>query len=191
MTIKSIKTGWTGISALAGNIPNFLLGDYESIASTTVGAGGSSSVTFSSIPETFTHLQLRILFLNTIAQQNILMRFNSDSGNNYSWHEVYGYGQPSPASTAIINTPEIRIVLGATGTTNQAVGITDILDYRDTNKYKTSRTLTGADTNGGINYILFRSGNWRNTAAISTIDLIAQSGLFGQYSSVALYGIRG
>lgn len=168
-----------------------VLGDYESIASTTVGAGGLSSITFSSIPQTFTHLQLRILFLNTIAQQNILMRFNSDSGNNYSWHEVYGYGQPSPTSGASINTPEIRIVLGATGTTNQAVGITDILDYRDTNKYKTSRTLTGADTNGGINYILFRSGNWRNTAAISTIDLIAQSGLFGQYSSVALYGIKG
>jgi hypothetical protein len=119
------------------------------------------------------------------------MTYNSDTAANYSWHEVDGYGQPSPEASGTANASFMSIILGATGTTNLAVGITDILEYANTNIYKTCRTLTGADTNGGINYILFRSGNWRSTSAVTRIDLTASAGNFGQYSSIALYGIKG
>ena len=164
---------------------------YDSIATVTVGSGGQSVVTFSSIPSTYKHLQIRTLYRNTSAQSNVLVRFNNDANANYSQHEVYGYGQPSPEAGGGGNTTSMFIILGATGTTNQAVGITDILEYGNTNINKTIRTVTGSDTNGGVNYVLFRSGNWRSTTAVNRIDLTASAGNFGEFSHIALYGIKG
>ena len=71
---------------------------YESIATVTVGAGGSSSISFSSIPSTYKHLQIRSINLSSSTDNNILMRFNSDSGANYSRHYVYGDGASVGAS---------------------------------------------------------------------------------------------
>jgi hypothetical protein len=69
--------------------------------------------------------------------------------------------------------------------------IIDILDYANTSKYKTQRGLGGADLNGS-GYISFNSGNWRNTNAITSISLTPLYGSqFAQYSSFALYGIKG
>jgi hypothetical protein len=174
-------------SSISGSKAN--TNSYESIQTVTVGTA-QSVVSFTSIPGTYKHLQIRTLYQNTSAQSNIRMTYNSDTAANYSWHEVDGYGQPSPEASGTANASFMSIILGATGTTNLAVGITDILEYANTNIYKTCRTLTGADTNGGINYILFRSGNWRSTSAITRIDLTASAGNFGQYSSIALYGIK-
>ena len=70
--------------------------------------------------------------------------------------------------------------------------IFDILDYTNTNKNTTTRALTGNETNGTAGQaILFSSGNWRNTAAITSILIYPSSGNFSQYSSFALYGIKG
>jgi hypothetical protein len=75
-------------------------------------------------------------------------------------------------------------------------GIVDILDYANTNKYKTIRSLTGHDHNGviaGIHAIVnLNSGSWRSTSAINSIVIGVVSGTaFNQYSSFALYGIKG
>jgi hypothetical protein len=70
--------------------------------------------------------------------------------------------------------------------------VIDVLDYQNTNKYKTTRTLLGTDTNGGTNRgVEFSSGLWQSTSAVTQIDLIAGGTTFSQYSSFALYGIRG
>jgi hypothetical protein len=70
--------------------------------------------------------------------------------------------------------------------------IVDILDYANTNKYKTTRFIGGVETNASSqSYSNFGSGNWRNTNAITSIVLFPQSGTFAQYSSYALYGIKG
>ena len=69
-------------------------------------------------------------------------------------------------------------------------GVIDILDYANTNKYKTLRTLNGGDANGSGN-IQIESGSWRNTAAITSITLTHNGSGFTQYSSFALYGIKG
>ena len=68
----------------------------------------------------------------------------------------------------------------------------DVLDYADTNKYKTGRSLFGSDGNGS-GWIMLSSGNWRNTAAITTIQLRPSAGgnTFVTNSSFALYGIKG
>jgi hypothetical protein len=177
-----------GIMASSTSAAN-AVGDYESIQSYTIGTA-QSVVSFTSIPSTYKHLQIRVLYKNTTSQSNVRMTYNNDTAANYSWHELDGYGQPSPEAGGNANASFMSIILGASGTTNQAVGITDIIEYANTNIYKTCKTLTGADTNGGIDYILFRSGSWRNTNAITRIDLTASAGNFGQYSSIALYGIR-
>ena len=68
------------------------------------------------------------------------------------------------------------------------VVVCDILDYIDTNKYKTIRSLGGNDNNAAQGAVAFRSNNWRNTSAVTSIVL---SGSFAQYSHLALYGIKG
>ena len=162
---------------------------YESIATTTVGAGGSSSVTFSSIPSTYTHLQLRIFASPTASGPNFNIRFNSDSGTNYAQHQIYGTGATVGANS---NTAQNKgyLVSSATSSTYYSAAITDILDYTNTNKYKTVRSLGGWDTNSTSDEINFRSVLWLNTSAISTITLLPDSGNFAQYSSFALYGIK-
>ena len=158
---------------------------YESIATYTVGAGGQSTITFSSIATTWTHLQLRIM-LPTSGDEP-MMRFNSDSGSNYSRHGLYGNGS-SAAAYGVANDTYDGL---SAGSSQPNVIITDILDYANTNKYKTTRTLAGYDQNGS-GTIALRSGSWRNTNAITTITLTeSNASNFPQYSSFALYGIKG
>ena len=173
-------------------------GSYESIATTTVGAGGSATVTFSSIPATYTHLQVRLFARTSITagnQDDTLMRFNSDTSSNYAGHQLYGDGSSAGAGS-LGGTPPVNVMYPAFITSNSAtansygVGIIDILDYTNTNKYKVMRSLNGHDNNGN-GFILLRSGLWMSTSAISTITFTLGSGNFTQYSSFALYGIKG
>jgi hypothetical protein len=174
---------------LAGNAAFVEPGDYESIATVTVGAGGTSSVTFSSIPSTYQHLQMRGIF-RPIGASWIIANFNGDNAGNYSMHDLRGNG--SSASGGVAIEPYVYFILGGTTASNTfAAGVIDILDYANTNKFKTLRSLSGIDTNGGGNIDL-TSGSWRNTAAISSIVLTLNSGTnIPEYSQFALYGIKG
>jgi hypothetical protein len=161
---------------------------YESIATVTVGSGGQSTISFTSIPATYKHLQIRHMSLTGTATNDLRMRFNSDTGNNYVWHQLQGNGATAAAGS---NTAQTLIAVGMVGgTANPGVGIVDILDYTNTNKYTTTRSLAGIDENGS-GVIMFWSGLWQNTNAITQIDFTSASGNFNQNSSFALYGIRG
>lgn len=162
---------------------------YESIATTTVGAGGSASVTFSSIPSTYTHLQIRGSF-DTTPQTDINFRFNSDSGSNYAYHYLYGNGT-SVASAG--SASQTYGYLGYNPNVATRYGfVIDILDYTNTNKYKTARTLAGEDDNSTNGFIFLTSSLWQNTNAITSVQLLCQgTTVFDQYSSFALYGIKG
>jgi hypothetical protein len=168
------------------------LGSYESIV-TYSNINGLNTVTFSSIPQTYKHLQIRT---STVATTDgyIESRFNSDSGSNYAWHILTGEGSATGASAQTSQT-KLRITAfnNQMDTTNPYVSITDILDYTNTNKYTTIRTLSGKDSNGAgdINLI---SGVWLNSAALTSIELFlsptsAKTYLTG--SHIALYGIKG
>jgi hypothetical protein len=158
---------------------------YESIATTTLGTT-ATSVTFSSIPATYTHLQIRAIILSNTAL-NTGLRFNSDSGTNYSWHQLIGSG--TAASSYGVATQNSALVgyVGGVASTPEAVVI-DVLDYANTSKYKTLRTLEGNDMNG-TGYVGLWSGLWQSTSAVTSITLSGTS--FTQYSSFALYGIKG
>jgi hypothetical protein len=163
---------------------------YESIATTTVGSGGSSSVTFSSIPSTYTHLQVRGIARRSSGNTNTIVRFNSDSANNYSTHYLIGNGSTASAGAESSVSRFYFDVLTASAN-SYSTSVMDILDYANTNKYKTARTLSGIDLNGSGS-VWLASGSWRNTAAITTVTLsLDSSANFEQYSSFALYGIKG
>ncbi len=169
-------------SLSAAGVPN----SYESIATVTVGGGGSSSISFTSIPSTYAHLQIRITEAYSGSGFNPRVRFNSDTGSNYSWHYVLGDGTSASAGAGASVTS--MFLNSNTALSTMTVHIIDILDYVNTNKYKTIRVLDGYDANGS-GYIDLWSGNWRNTSAITNITI--DGGTFAQYSSFALYGIRG
>jgi len=170
-------------------------GSYESIASTTVGSGGSSTITFSSISADYTHLQLRFIARgNGSSYQYISIRYNSDSGNNYADHFLQGDGSSASAGQVSGSSATRFDLSNATGsaTSTFGAGIIDILDYKNGNKYKTTRGLTGIDQNGSGG-IALGSGLWMSTSAITTIVIQVRGGTesFTQYSEFSLYGIRG
>jgi len=162
---------------------------YESIATTTVGAGGASSITFSSIPSTYQHLQIRGIGKNT-AGVDYVLRYNGDSGSNYRGHVLFGDGASTFSQSTFGGTYTGNDIAFNGGTTYSVAFVTDILDYTNTNKNKTLRGLYGVDENGSGQIVLI-SGLWMNTAAVSSITVTAVSGTFSQYSSFALYGIKG
>lgn len=170
------------------------LGAFEAIA-TGVGTGSNSTITFSVIPSTYKHLQIRFLGRSTNAdtQDNLFINFNSDSGSNYTYHAVYGDGSGAGAIGQPSQTKAVQGRIAAANSTSGifGAGVLDILDYADTSKYKTVRNLAGIDTNGAGNIWLW-SNVWMSTSAISRIDISPASGTnFATGSSFALYGIKG
>lgn len=172
---------------------------YESIATVSVGSGGSSTITFSSIPSTYKHLQIRWIGRITAAttDENLQIQVGNttiDTSSNYSQHILYGTGAGGGGAfgNASITGSNLGRLTGASTTAGIfAVGVIDILDYANTSKYKTFRGLSGHDQNGsGIDW--FASGAWYNTGAINTIQFnqLYGSGVFAQYSQFALYGIK-
>lgn len=159
---------------------------YESIQTVTVGGGGASSISFTSIPSTYKHLQIRLL-CGASTGASVNHKFNSDAtATNYYYHRLQGTGSAVNAAAGNLN----RILDYAGLSSTFTVGVIDILDYTNTSKNKTVRALAGNDANGS-GQINLTSGLWSNTAAITSIDLLPDAGTWVQYSSFALYGIKG
>ena len=169
--------------------------DYESIQTVTVGAGGSSSITFSSIPSTYSHLQVRGIARSTVGSSTdfIAVQFNGDGSTNYRSHFLDGNGSSaSAANTGAQSYAEFHYIPGASASSNVfGTLVIDILDYANTNKNKTVRALTGFDNNGNGNVEL-NSLLYISTSAISSFSFYAgpAANNFTQYSSFALYGIK-
>ena len=172
---------------------------YESIATVTVGSGGSSYVEFTSIPSTYKHLLIRgFSQINraTYPIDDFGVQVNNDTNNNYSSHVLYGDG--SSAGT-YASAPRGNYWSNGLASTDAGSGWTatvlDFLDYANTNKYKTLRWLGGWDTNGTVagygGRVGLASGVWMNTNAISSVKITPVNGNFNQYTSFALYGIKG
>ena len=184
----------TILGTLSEGAPPPSLTSYESIATVTVGSGGSSSVTFSSIVGTYSHLQIRGIARTTNAGTGaslIFVRANSDTASNYSTHYVGADGSTAYAGAAANQTNMWNGVAVDNGYPSNTFSgfVLDVLDYANTNKYKTFRVLSGGDGNGYGEIYLF-SGNWRSTSAITSLTLNANTN-FSQYSQFALYGIKG
>jgi hypothetical protein len=168
---------------------------YESIATVTVGSGGSSSVTFSSIPSTYTHLQVRgIARSNRASTRDALSVRTNGNSADYSYHNFYGNGGSVTAQFVDVE-PEIAFndIAGDSATAGVfGAMIIDILDYTSTTKIKTIRGFGGSDNNGSGIVALNSGAYYTNTNAITSITLLSYGGTaLNQYSSFALYGIKG
>lgn len=172
-------------SMLAGN-PVVSFSDYDSIATVTIGAGGASAATFSSIPSTYTHLQIRINYA-PVTGGILKMNFNGDTGSNYRGHLIAGDG--ATAYAGVPSTSPNAICVAYNAGTSFGSSIVDVLDYANVNKNKVSRSLSGTDRNGSGD-VEFDSGLWVNTAAITSITFAGQNGNLKEYSSFSLYGIK-
>jgi hypothetical protein len=165
------------------NYPRIVTTGFVSIQTVTVGSGGASSITFSSIPQVYKHLQVRGIHKHSGSGTWATIELNSDTtASNYTYHRLSGDG-----STAF---SEGNASLNRCFTSYPHWGSTviDVLDYTNTNKNTTIRNLGAWDGNGSgeVNYV---SNLWKNTAAVSAIKLNLSS--FVEYSSFALYGIQG
>ena len=192
MSISSVKTGAVGVSLLAGNT------FYDPAATFLIaranGDGSSGTITFSSIPSTYQHLQIRWSGRSDSASNDvgIDLRFNSDTGSNYARHWLNGDGSTVSASGA---ASQSLVNVGRAAGANQtsgiiSSGIIDIHDYTSTTKNKTIRSFAGQDFNGS-GTIRLNSGLWMNTNAVTSISLIANAGNWTTASTFALYGMVG
>ena len=163
-------------------------GSYESIA--TFNPSGVSTVTFSSIPSTYTSLQVRISAIGTDVGGSIYMRPNSNSGANYTTHRLYGDGTSANA-TGSTGASQASVFGAASGisSTQPAAIITDIIDYTSTTKTKTLRTFSGVDKNGSGEVLLI-SNLWNQTTAISSLEVYSLN-TFSSGTTISLYGIKG
>jgi hypothetical protein len=180
------NTFWDGTTATSA---------FDNLGTVLLSAS-ASSVTFSNIPATYTHLQIKSFARSTRTStggfDQAFVRFNGDSGTNYSSHYLEANGTSATAG----GSADISNIWGAVNmpwagyTANSfGVGVLDILDYANTNKNKTAKTLAGFDANGS-GFLTLWSGSWRNNSAITSITLVAQNHLFAEYSSFSLYGIK-
>jgi hypothetical protein len=171
-----------GILAVAGSAP---AGAYELI-STQVLSGEANSVTFSSIPQTYRHLQVRAEFSQN-GGDVVFMRFNGVSTASYAWHWLNG-GRFSVAESEAA-TSESSIRLGVSPANARTAMVCDVLDYASISKNTTARTLYG-QLNGPR--IILGSGGFFNTAAVTSLSIHATVGAaFQATTRLSLYGIKG
>ena len=177
------------VSALAGNAV-FSPSSYESIATVTVGVGGTTSVDFTNIPQTYAHLQIRAIHQEP--SDTVALTVNSQTGNAYTVHYLLGDG--GSALGGYYASPSMIYFgtnYGSSGN-NFGASIVDILDYANTSKLTTVRSLTGADNNSIYGKVGLYSGEYYYTNAITSINIKGRTGgTIAQYSQFALYGIKG
>jgi len=173
-------------------------GAYDSIATATVANGTTQTITFSSIPATYTHLQLRYI-IRTDRSDDYLdaigMRFNSDTGSNYYRHRFETENAGGAVGGTSTGTDAQYHFIGSSALCTSGVfasGVVDILDYANTSKNKTTKSLCGYMESTARNLIGFEGSMWNNTAAVNTIALKVNYGTYYAIgSTIALYGIKG
>lgn len=154
---------------------------YEPIATTTLGSA-TATVTFSSIPSTYTDLVL-IFGGSVSAFGNLRIQVNSDTGSNYSWTRLLGDGSTAVSDRGS-NQTFINIAILDTNTIGNS--IVHLQNYSNTTTYKT--VLTRGNSTG--TYLGANVGLWRSTSAINSVTVLAGTGNINSGTVVSLYGIK-
>jgi hypothetical protein len=171
---------------------------YFQIATVTA-AGGETSLTFSSIPATYTDLQIRGVYRDTQSAASqvapVYLKFNASGTPNYAHHTLSGDGT-NVAATGNSARPWVQIVNAGTTDFDTAnafgASIIDITDYASTTKNKTVKAFAGneANTAATVYSVGFSSGVWLLTNAINSIQINAGNIAFKANSTFTLYGIK-
>lgn len=159
------------------------MNSYESIQSVTVGSGGATSIDFTSIPSTYKHLQLRGIYRQNGVVDWMAMTVNG-SALGFR-HLFWGTGGPGIGAYGDSATQFIRLGTGF------ACFILDIYDYANTNKHKTLKVSSGFSYDSGNGSVGITSNRFASNNAITSLSFINNNGNYSQYSSIALYGLKG
>lgn len=173
-------------------------GAYDLIA-TAVGTGSSGTITFSSIPQSYKHLEIRFTGRTTTSEGLIIagnLRFNGDAGTNYAGHFLQSTGF-TPETSSNTSRSDILIQKFIPQNLNTvgsfAGGVFSFLDYSSTVKNKTVLGLYGSMNGSTATFdsiLKLQSGLWMNTAAMTSITFTIANN-FTTSSRFSLYGIRG
>ena len=194
-TVTASNTTGSATSGASSSLTLASVGVFESIATAT-GTGSSQVISFTSIPSTFKHLQIRAIVRSTEAGSgtNYYTTLNGDSGSNYAAHRLQGDGTTATAAGTATQTGIFTGRAPGAGTTTgtMAALIVDIHDYASTTKYKTVRQLSGQDSNNTYaGLISLRSGLWMSTSAVTSVTFTIDNPNFSTSTTFALYGIKG
>ena len=153
-----------------------------------VGSGGVSSVTFSSIPQTYTDLQLVCSSRVDSSNGTVVWKFNTDTtASNYT--EKYLSGNGSSAASGGSNNPWFSHSNDNTTTTSTFENTSVYIPNYTNGNQKSVSVDTVSENNSTTAYAQFFAGIWTGTSAINAITLTPYSGNFTQYSTFYLYGV--
>jgi len=164
---------------------------YTLISSVTVGSGGAATMSFTSIPATYTDLLLNTSLRSTTTgnanDRAAIVTFNG-SASNYSARRLYAYD-----GTTVGSDSSIGIDIYYTGTTGTASTFSNdfvyITNYASANNKSISVENASEQNSSTKNWLALYAWRWADSAAISSITLTPDAGSFAQYSTAYLYGI--
>lgn len=167
---------------------------YESIASQTL-SSSASSVEFTSIPGIYTDLILVLSTLRASGGFTSYVRFNSDSGGNYSGTTIVGGLTGSSGYSSRWSNQTAMFLSNASQptTTTPDTQITNIFNYANTNVFKTilNSGASGLGGTSGTDCVDRTVGLWRSTSAITSIIVFPSGGnSYAANSTFSIYGIR-
>lgn len=193
ITVTATASNTSGNSAQGSvSATSQILGDYESIATVTVGSGGAATIDFTSIPQTYAHLQIRFVSRGLATATDVLpsFRVNFSAPPAGSVHGIRGNGTSNSAESIAFSDPYF-----ARTSANNALGsvfgshVIDLYDYSSTTKRKTVRAIGGHDRSDA-GWIGAYSGVLATTSQITSIRLFPFANNWAQYTTAALYGIK-
>lgn len=191
--LSGVKVG-SGLAIDGSGVLSTTGSAVQKIAEVIVGAGGQSTISFSNIPQTYSHLLLETNGRGdaVATSSQLFMQVNGDTGTNYDSQEIYAAGATvSGGASAALAHGAIGYMSAASSVANQASSShVTISNYKSTQWFKTYDYTGGIwlSSASGANYTVTGSGQWRSTAAITSILLFLASGSFLQGSVATLYG---
>lgn len=165
-------------------------GSFELIR--TISTSGASSYSFTDIPQTYKHLQIRYTARGSGSSNALTLKYNGDTAANYRNHYLQGNGSNATSGDFSAYTAAAYCGFAAYSTTTATIfgaGIVDIHDYTNASKFKTGRSMTEL-VSPEATLISVMSHLWRANAAITNIEVMPST-TFATGSRVSLYGIKG
>jgi hypothetical protein len=163
------------------------------ISTVTVGSTSVASIDFSSIPQIYTDLVIKLSARSNGGYADMKIQFNGDTtAGNYNWRYIRGTGAAATSSAGGASEPSIYLgEASASGDTANTFGNHEIYipNYTSSNK-KSISTDSVSENNGTTAYTHLVADIWNGTAPISSIKIFSGTGNLVQYSSATLYGIR-
>jgi hypothetical protein len=165
---------------------------YKLISSVTVGSGGAANIDFTSIPSTYTDLCIKLSSRCAAGTTNETgtLRFNSDSGSNYSARRLQGTGSVAQSASFTSTTSIYSFYPNLTSSTSDTFSNAEI--YIPNYAGSTQKSISSdsvSENNATAADAFLTAGLWTGTVAITSISMGLFSGSFAQYSTAYLYGI--